>query len=133
MRVVPLLVMVALLAGCGSLSEDDYIAHVTKSAEAAQVAMNGATRDSYRLETKSKALGRVADDLGGLQPPSRFRHVNQQLVDGMRELAGTFHAAAVAARTGNFKRREAILVHLDKTRGLRDLNGAVKEFDRLAR
>jgi hypothetical protein len=133
MRVLPVLVMVALLAGCGSLSEDDYIAHVTRSAEAAQAAMNGATRDSYRLETKSKALGRVAEDLGGLEPPRRFKHVNQQLVDGMHELAATFHAAAVAARTGNFRRREAILTHIDTTRGLRDLNGAVKEFDRLAR
>jgi hypothetical protein len=132
MRLLPLVALAALLAGCGGgIGEDAYVARVTKASETVGQAMQGVTRDSVKLDAGSKAIVHVADDLDGLHPPGKLDHLNAQIVSGFRAIAGSFHQAAVAARSGDFKKRDDILDHLEKSRGMRDINGAIAEIDRL--
>ncbi len=132
MRLLPLIAVAAILAGCGSLSEDEYIARVTKASETVQQAMQGATTDALRLDESSKAIAHAADDLGGVHPPGEAKRLNEQIAGGFRKLAASLHQAAQAARSGEFAKRDDILGHLDKSPGVRQLNAAIAEIDKLA-
>lgn len=132
MRLVALVALAALLTGCGSnISEDDYLSRVTKESQTAYHVMEGASRDSDRLDDGSKAFDHIADVLDALHPPGKLKRLNEQIVGGFRGLAGSFHQAAVAARDGDFKKRDDILGHLEKSAGLRKINDAITEIDRL--
>src|SRR5262249_28368795 len=98
MRVLPLLALAAIPPGCGAISEDDYLTRVTKDSETVQVAIAGTTPESGRLEQSSRAIGRAADDLDGVHPPGKDKRLNEHMVAGFRGLAGSYHAAAEAAR-----------------------------------
>jgi hypothetical protein len=131
MRVLPLIVIAGILAGCGGLNEDEYLGRVTKAAGAVQRAMTSAGTDSRKLDASSKAIARVADDLDGAGPPGKDKHINAQIVGGFRKLAGSLHQAAQAGRNGDLKTRDDILDHLDKSPGMRQLEAAQAELEKL--
>jgi hypothetical protein len=104
---------------------------VIKASEAVQVAIAGAGSQASQLEASSRSIARAADDLDGVEPPGEAKRLNARLVGGFRQLARTFHAAAEAARTGDFAKRDDILEHLDQSPGLRQLEAAERELDKL--
>ena len=132
MRLLPLVAIAAILAGCGAISEDEYIARVTKASETVQQAMEGVSPDALRLEEGSRAIAHAADDLDGAHPPGKDKRLNEEVVGGFRKLADSLQQAAQAARRGEFAKRDDILGHLDKSPGMRQLNAAIAEIDRLA-
>ena len=131
MRLLPLIVIAGILAGCGGINEDEYLGRVTKASGTVQRAMTSAGSDSRKLDASSKAIAGVADDLGGSHPPEKDAHINKQIVGGFRKLAGSLHQAAEAGRKGDFKRRDDILDHLDKSPGMRQLEAAQAELEKL--
>jgi hypothetical protein len=132
MRLLPLLAVAALAGGCGGMNAEDYSERVAKASAAVQVAMAGAGQDAGKLDATSKSIAAAADDVERLDPPGEAEDVNTHIADGFRKLAGTFHQAAAAARSGDLDRRDDILEHLDTSPGLRELEAAESELDELS-
>jgi hypothetical protein len=123
MRLV-LLIAAALIVGCGSSNDSNWIDEATKAEAVVSEALNDLGSGSAELEASSKAIAGAASDLDAADPPDDAKDVDAHLVAGLRGLAATLHQAAEAGRKGDFAKRDELLDNLDKSPGLRELEAA---------
>jgi hypothetical protein len=129
MRVLPLLVIAVVVAGCGSGGgSPDYYDHIDTATAVVQEALKDLGSSSGELDASSKAIDDAARDLGGLKPPGDAKSFHTHLVDGLHKLAGTLHQAAQAGRDGDFTKRDDLLDHIDTSPGLRELQAAERSL-----
>jgi hypothetical protein len=129
MRILPLLVIAVVVAGCGSGGgSPGYYDHIDTATAVVQEALKDLGSESGELDASSKAIDDAARDLGALKPPGDVKSFHTHLVDGLHKLAATLHQAAQAGRDGDFAKRDDLLDHIDTSPGLRELQAAERSL-----
>ena len=110
-RIAPLLVVAALLAGCGGsarLSKAQYEARAKADGtivENAVVKISGNTTSLKELATQvtaaHKAVTRAADDLAAAKPPANAEADNAKIVAALRAIAVQLGKLEAAAKAGD--------------------------------
>ena len=128
MRILPLVAIAFVVAGCGGASPDYYDRIETDTAVMKE-ALNDLGSGSAELDASSKAIDGAARDLDKLKPPSDVKNFHAHLVDGLHKLAATLHEAAQAGHDGDFARRDNLLDDLESSPGMRELDAAERALD----
>jgi len=129
MRLLPLVIVAAIAAGCGSGGSANYDDELEKTEAVVQEALTDLGSGSGELDASSKAISDAARELDATTPPGDEQHYHDEYVAALREIAGTLHQAAQAGRTGDFKRRDDVLDHLDSSPGIRRLQALMHELE----
>ena len=132
MRVLPLLAVAAIAAGCGSGGGPAFDDELAKAEAVVTEALTDLGSDSGELEASSKAIAGAARELAASKPGGGEKRVHAQVVDGFRKVAATLHQAAVAGSNGEFAKRDALLEHLDTSPGMRELEAAERDLEKLS-
>ena len=129
MRVLPLVAIAVVVAGCGSGGgSPDYYDHIDTDTAVMQEALKDLGSSSAELDASSKAIDDAARDLAKLKPPGDAKSFHLHFVAGFRKVAATLHQAAQAARDGDFTKRDDLLDHIDTSPGLRELKAAERSL-----
>src|SRR4051794_35757239 len=109
MRLIPaLLLLVALLAGCGG--NDNFSEQVTEAQTTLQRATAGWGEEvgndllkgdnaaaATKLDQTGKAMDHAADQFGAIDMPQELEHARGRIVDGLHKLGGSLHSPGGAA------------------------------------
>jgi len=129
MRVLPLVAIAVVVAGCGSGGgSPDYYDHIDTDTAVMQEALKDLGSSSAELDASSKAIDGAARDLAKLKPPGDAKSFHAHFVAGFRKVAATLHQAAEAGRNGDFNKRDELLDHIDTSPGLRELHAAERSL-----
>jgi hypothetical protein len=130
MRLLLLVAIAAIVAGCGSGGSPGYVDQVTKAEAVLQEALTDLGSESGELDASSRAIAGAARELDAAKPPGDEKHFHAHIVDGFRKVAATLHQAAEAGRDGDFAKRDDLLEHIDSSPGLKELELAERELDK---